>query len=290
MNGSDPLAVRLTLRWTLLYTRGLPPDVQQRRVLELESDIWEHFHDAGEPNAAREILGRFLRGIPADVRWRYRTLLEQRGARQRSQGMTTSLRTSWWVILTAALGTLLVTSSAFTAMVGVGDNGAATAFRLIGTVTGVVSGGLVIGGLVKRQSNIVTGSRLIFAGSVMTLIGAFELIPIGMIVLISGFWTGNLQMSETEDLPELHPVRRQQLDMTAKWHLWLVGAAVLFVVGLATIASAEAMIDIDDEDNVFGGLAWLVWVLSWLGAIVTGGIGIILGALRGLVRHRTRLA
>ena len=201
-----------------------------------------------------------------------------------------SIRRNWWVVLTAALGALLVTSSAFIAMVGVDDNGADIAFRLIGAVTGVVTGGLVIGGLVKRQSNIVTGSRLIFAGSVMTLMGGFEFIPIGMIVLISGFWTGNLQLSEAEDLLELHPVRRQQVDMTAKWHLWLVAAAVLFVVGLVTIASAEALIDMTDEDNVFSGLAWIVWMLSWLGAMVTGGIGIILAGLHLIVRHRTRLA
>ena len=204
--------------------------------------------------------------------------------------MSLSMRRNWWVILTAALGALLVTSSAFIAMVGVGDDAVGTAFRLIGAVTGVVTGGLVIGGLVKRRSNIVAGSRLIFVGSAMTLVGGFEFIPIGMIVLISGFWTGNLQMSETEDLPELHPVRRQQVDMTAKWYLWLVAAAVLFVVGLATIASADALIDMDDENNVFGGLAWLTWVLSWLGAMVTGGIGIILSGLRLIIRHRTRLA
>ena len=69
-----------------------------------------------------------------------------------------------------------------------------------------------------------------------------------------------------------------------------MAAAVLFVVGLVTIASAEALLDMDDENNVFGGLAWLVWVLSWLGAMVTGGIGIILAGLHLIVRHRTRLA
>lgn len=48
--------------------RGLPHDVADRRCLELESDIWEHLHDAGEPAAAREPLGRFLRGAGADPR------------------------------------------------------------------------------------------------------------------------------------------------------------------------------------------------------------------------------
>ena len=104
MSGAEPLSLRLVRRWTLTYTRGLPAETRERRCLELESDMWEHLHDASEPDASRELLGRFLRGIPADVRWRYRTLLDSRGARQRSQKMTTSLRNSWWVILTAILG------------------------------------------------------------------------------------------------------------------------------------------------------------------------------------------
>ena len=202
--------------------------------------------------------------------------------------MTTSIRTSWWVILTAVLGAAMLTIGAFTAMLGGGPDD--SAFRVIGAVTSVISGGLVIGGLVQRQRSLITGSRLIFAGSVMTLFGGLEFIPIGMIVLISGFWTGNLQLSEGEDAPELHPVRRQQVDMTAKWYLWLVAAAVLFVFGLATIASADALIDMDDEDNVFAGLAWMTMIFSLLAAMVTGGIGIILAGLRFVIRHRTRLA
>jgi hypothetical protein len=293
VNGSDPLAVRLTWRWTLLYTRGLPPDAQQRRRLELESDLWEHRQDPDEPDAVREIFGRFLRGIPADVRWRYRTLLEVRGARQRSQDMTTSIRTNWWVILTAVLGAAMLTIGAFTAMLGGGAGD--SAFRIIGAVTSVISGGLVFGGLVQRQRSLITGSRLIFAGSVFTLFGGLEFIPIGMIVLISGFWTGNLQLSEGEDEPELHPVRRQQVDMTARWYMWLIAAAVLFGFGFGMLVLADVLegtaLDCDDPDGCLADSAlWAAWILSWLGAIVTGGIGVIMGGLRFVVRHRTRLA
>ena len=104
MNGVETPWVNMVRRWVALYTRGPPVDVRDRRLLELESDVWEQLHDADEPNASRAVFGRFLRGVPADVWWRYHTLLESRGARKRSQKMTTSLRDSWWVILTAILG------------------------------------------------------------------------------------------------------------------------------------------------------------------------------------------
>ena len=41
----------------------------------------------------------------------------------------------------------------------------------------------------------------------------------------------------------------------------------------------------DPADFAFGG--WYVWVLAWFAAVITGGIGAILAALRLLVRHRT---
>ena len=102
---------------------------------------------------------------------------------------------------------------------------------------------------------------------------------------VCGFWTGNLQLSEPADRPDLHPVRNQQITMTRYWYLWLGAAAVLFAVGWLPLI-------FDDPDNAsdfsFGG--WYVWVLTWLGAIITGGIGVILAGLRLTIRHRMRLA
>jgi hypothetical protein len=282
MKNAEPLSARVVRRWLTLYTRGLPLDARERRCLELESDMWEHLHDADEADAARAVLGRFLRGIPADVRWRYRTLLESRGARHRSKEMTTSLRSNWWVILTAILGVVpLGISLAMLAS----EAGGSGAFRLIGAAVAVVTGALLIGGLIRRQADLVNGSQLIFAGAALTLVGGLEFIPIGIIVLVSGFWTGNLQLSEPADGPDLHPVRDHQITMTRYWYLWLGAATVLFAVGWLPLI-------FDDPDNAgdlsFGG--WYVWVLSWFGAIITGGIGVILAGLRLTIRHRTRLA
>lgn len=99
----DPLAVRVCRGWAATYTRGLPTEIAELRVLEIESDLWEHLQDP--ETADREILGRTLRGIQADVWWRYRTLLESRGARQRSHEMTTTQRIAqhWYVWLGIAV-------------------------------------------------------------------------------------------------------------------------------------------------------------------------------------------
>jgi hypothetical protein len=282
VSGAEPRSVKTVRRWLALYTRGLPLEARERRCLEVESDMWEHLHDADEPDAARAVLGRSLRGMPADVRWRYRTLLESRGARQRSKEVTTSLRNNWWVILTAILGVAPLAISL--AMLASGEGGGG-ALRLVGVAVAVATAALLIGGLVRRQSDLANGSQLIFAGGVLTLVGGLEFIPIGIIVLVSGFWTGNLQLSEPSDGPNLHPVRDQQITLTRYWYVWLGAATALFAAGWLPLI-------FDDPDNSsdfsFGG--WYVWVLSWFGAIITGATGVILAGLRLTVRHRTRPA
>lgn len=68
-------AARRVSRWVSLYTRGLPPAVAAERRAELESDVYEqvahgsHGH-ANDRAVAREIAGRAVRGIPADLLWR----------------------------------------------------------------------------------------------------------------------------------------------------------------------------------------------------------------------------
>lgn len=187
--------------------------------------------------------------------------------------MSTSLRGNWWVILTAILGVVpLGISLAMLATVSGGG-----AIRLVGVAGAAVSGALLIGGLIRRQSNLIGGSQMIVAGAALTLFG-LESMGVGIIVLVSGFWTGNLQLSAPSEAPDLQPVRQQQISMTHYWFLWLAGAALLFAIGWIPLI-AEG-----------GDLTWgyFIWVLSWLGAIVTGSIGIILAGLRFTLRHHTR--
>ena len=140
--------------------------------------------------------------------------------------MSTSLRGNWWVILTAILGVVpLGISLAMLATVSGGG-----AIRLVGVAGAAVSGALLIGGLIRRQSDLISGSQMIVAGAALTLFG-LESIAVGIIVLVSGFWTGNLQLSTPSEAPDLRPVRQQQINMTHYWFLWLAGAALLFAIG-----------------------------------------------------------
>jgi hypothetical protein len=66
---------RGVLRWTLTYTRGLDPDLAERRQDEIASDLHEHAvwaHEAGV--SPRRLAGSIrvsaLRGVPADLAWR----------------------------------------------------------------------------------------------------------------------------------------------------------------------------------------------------------------------------
>lgn len=193
--------------------------------------------------------------------------------------MTSSRRSNWWLILTAALGLgpLGISIAMFATGVGAGE-----AARLSGLAVAIVSAALILVGLRRHRTDLVGGSQLIVAGAVLTLLGGLDFIPVGVIVLISGFWTGQLQLSVSADGPDLHPVRDHQIAMTRHWYLWLGGAVVLFAVGWLPLV-------FDDPDDLSSG-GWFVWALSWLGAIITGGVGAILAGLRLTIRHRTRPA
>jgi hypothetical protein len=62
-------AADLVLRWAALYTRGLDPAIAGDRRDELASDMWEHA--AQQPRAGAAILSRAIRGVPADLVWRF---------------------------------------------------------------------------------------------------------------------------------------------------------------------------------------------------------------------------
>ena len=89
----------LTIGWTAVYTSGLPPEVCNRRMAEITSDLWEGEH--GDPALSpAETLARLLRGIPADLRWRVE--LGQSAAMRRRllsiAAATAMLSITWWWI------------------------------------------------------------------------------------------------------------------------------------------------------------------------------------------------
>jgi len=62
------LAMALVRLWTRVFTLGMSANVREWRRREIESDLWEHTHDR-QPSPW-QLIGRLIRGIPADVTWR----------------------------------------------------------------------------------------------------------------------------------------------------------------------------------------------------------------------------
>jgi hypothetical protein len=93
---------------------------------------------------------------------------------------------------------------------------------------------------------------------------------------------------------KLGAIRQQQIDLTARWYVWLGAAAVLFAFGCGVLVVAGILeggpLDCDDADGCLAdSILWAASLFSWLAAIVTGGIGIIMGVLRWVVHHRAKL-
>ncbi|MGP4101646.1 hypothetical protein [Nonomuraea sp. KM90] len=67
----------LVARWVRLYTRGLPTAVAQRRIDEIDADLYDHVaheraHGTSDWRIAAGIGSRMLRGLAADASWRGR--------------------------------------------------------------------------------------------------------------------------------------------------------------------------------------------------------------------------
>lgn len=85
-----PRVARVATWWADRYTRGLPPEVRDRRRTELASDVHEQLvAHAG----SWAIAGRTVRGVHADLAWRR----EERGLMQASH-RPTRLRATWGVV------------------------------------------------------------------------------------------------------------------------------------------------------------------------------------------------
>jgi hypothetical protein len=70
-----------------MYTRGLPADVRQDRLIEIADDLWSQMQEAAgsrrsERSLAAEMVTRLVMGVPADLSW---WLEERRYLSQRSR-------------------------------------------------------------------------------------------------------------------------------------------------------------------------------------------------------------
>lgn len=91
-------ADRACAGWVGLYTRGLPPEIAERRREELRSDLFEHAAVAGPgPAHQADVLGRVLWGIPADLSWRRAARAPQE--RRLETGVNMNLRKTTTVLV-----------------------------------------------------------------------------------------------------------------------------------------------------------------------------------------------
>jgi hypothetical protein len=289
MSAKPALAVRCTRGWVAVYTRRLPPEIGERRRAEIESDLWEHLNDkTSNDRVAGQILGRWLRGVPADVWWRYHTLLAQRGVRERSRDMYHNVTSNWWPPLVALYAIAATASVAVPAIVS--DHEQATP-AVVMTAIAATAGVLMVAGLAVRRRHLVAGSWMIGVGAVPGL--GSVLFPAGLAVLIGGVWTGNLAFREPAAGIALdQSLAEKQAHAVGTWWRWLIAAAVLAGAGFAVLAAEDYLGDrgSEQEPTVLGGVAWLLWSLSWLGAAVTAVVGAVFAVMQLAVRHRTRHA
>lgn len=147
------VAAGLALRWTALYTRRLPEDQRERRRGEIASDLWEHeraARAAGErPVAvATDIVLRVVRGMAADIVWRWSSL-RGRGAGNALNGrlvvMLNRLVIAAGAAVTALLGLHFVVNG-FGIGFGAGG-GSGELLPFYGTVE-MIAGALLLTGVV----------------------------------------------------------------------------------------------------------------------------------------------
>ncbi len=211
---------RVARSWVGVYTNGLNEDEAVRRRLEIDSDLHEHLHELG----TKGILGRVLRGIPADVWWRIRTLRECAGGAERNPIMLTKppMR-GLWLALVAVHAVLSLLAG------GPGDESTIAAVYMI---AGLAGNAVVVAGLAVQRRRFLLGSWMIAGGLIPTLPTIT-----GGLVLVSGLWTANLVFSTASASLDHDTIsaRRSQIFMRA-WWLWLGVSAALFTAGFIGLA------------------------------------------------------
>ncbi len=61
------------------------------------------------------------------------------------------------------------------------------------------------------------------------------------------------------------------------WYHWVVAAAVLFAIGvgaLVVLNETGTTATGEEDTSLLNSLAWLAWILSWFGAIISVGMGV----------------
>lgn len=112
------MAHRATLLWVLLYTAGLTDAQKTRRRGEIESDMHDHaafFAQQGVGSAAisRSIASRTMRGVIADILWRFEAGREGEDVVRNGGNPPLPWLTMWFVGAIIVAGALASTQAAW---------------------------------------------------------------------------------------------------------------------------------------------------------------------------------
>ena len=139
--------------WAATYTRGLPVEVAVTRRAELASDLYEHKENGGR---AAAIVGRMLRGIPADVLWH----LDERRAMSTNAaavtGRPTGLRAAWATLIQAWFTPVAALIGAFNVVLAIGialEPGGTMPGRALGPAVLLLLAAGLFGGLYLRWAS-----------------------------------------------------------------------------------------------------------------------------------------
>ena len=184
MNGE-----RLALWWVERYTCGLTDDARRARRAELASDLWEHRSAYGAAGGTQlAILSRCVRGIPADLSWRWSR--QQRS--RRAAGRVIARAAGWSAALLSYVFLVATHGWGATALVGLelyGSDWEPGDVEVFSRISGAVLVLLVVGLLILRRRPR-TGASLLALGALATPIAfwwaAPLYVPIGLAVTAAG--------------------------------------------------------------------------------------------------------
>ncbi|HLB04487.1 MAG TPA: hypothetical protein VJK66_05655 [Gaiellaceae bacterium] len=178
---SIDLAVGLTRAWVRVYTRGLPAEERTARRAELDADLWEHAHDAGNESRrqvriALEVVERLVAGMPADISWRREA---KRGWRARveqgSRSMLSMTKKHGMIALTGALGLWYLFIAVTAPLSGDDWTGGTREMLTFGLVCGIAAI-LVFTGLVRLRKSKRWARTMLGIGAVMGAVFTFWIV------------------------------------------------------------------------------------------------------------------
>jgi hypothetical protein len=155
--------------WIRLYTLGLPPTIREERRAELDSDLWEEWHQGSVRgldalSKATSMWTRWLLGIPDDLAWRVELMLRQASPGSESKGRLVGL--SAGVVVAIALVLVIVAINTVQYNEGTQPSGEAASILLLLAcgiaVVGIATAARGFGVMDARRTE---GALLVVGGS-----------------------------------------------------------------------------------------------------------------------------